>query len=144
MADVRARSEDCVVWRAPDFWREARLLPARLAGGDAPADPQRPLVYCYTGGTTKHSKCVVVSHAMALWEMEHYAAATRHTITASDRVLCYTSAYWGAACFGQVDIALAFGCCCVFVPAERGVDFIAQAVRSCRTRMGARRLKSRG
>ena len=30
------------------------------------------LLYTYTGGTTKHSKCVVVTHAMALWEMRSY------------------------------------------------------------------------
>eukprot|EP00971_Amphidinium_carterae_P289912 5756611-Amphidinium_carterae.1 len=33
------------------------------------------LCYVYTGGTTRQSKCVPVTHDMALWECEHYAKA---------------------------------------------------------------------
>ncbi|CAJ1439748.1 unnamed protein product, partial [Effrenium voratum] len=79
-----------------------------------PCSPDSVLLYTYTGGTTKHSKCVVVTHAMALWEMQHYPSIMQGHITATDRVLQFTSAYWGAAAFGQIDIALAFGAAVVF------------------------------
>lgn len=81
---------------------------------DGPCSPDSVLLYTYTGGTTKHSKCVVVTHAMALWEMKNYHIVLGGKMSSSDRVLQFTSAYWGAAAFGQIDIALAFGACVVF------------------------------
>lgn len=120
---------DCVAWSTDHFFKEAQEeAHVHLGNGTSVVSPDSALLYCYTGGTTKHSKCLVVTHAMALWEMENYATATQSTITSRDRVLCYTSAYWGAASFGQLDIALAFGACCVFVPSETGVEFIAKAI----------------
>eukprot|EP00929_Paragymnodinium_shiwhaense_P028931 TRINITY_DN16694_c0_g1_i1.p1 TRINITY_DN16694_c0_g1~~TRINITY_DN16694_c0_g1_i1.p1 ORF type:complete len:1586 (-),score=297.51 TRINITY_DN16694_c0_g1_i1:44-4801(-) len=90
--------------------------------------PESVLLYAYTGGTTKHSKCVATSHAMALWEMEHYSSILGGSIGPGDRVLQYSSAYWGAAAFGQLDIAMAFGACAVFVPVSPGVDWIASVI----------------
>ncbi|CAK9035651.1 unnamed protein product [Durusdinium trenchii] len=80
--------------------------------------PDSVLLYTYTGGTTKHSKCVVVSHAMALWELQNYHIVMQGHVSSADRVLQFTSAYWGAAAFGQIDIALAFGACVVFSDPE--------------------------
>ncbi|CAE7504558.1 NRPS8, partial [Symbiodinium natans] len=57
------------------------------------------------------------------------------------RVLQFTSAYWGAAAFGQtrdgkvlplIDIALAFGASVVFVPTEPGAKGLAAAVENYR------------
>lgn len=84
------------------------------AVSDGPCSPDSVLLYTYTGGTTKHSKCVVVTHAMALWEMKNYHIVLDGKMSSRDRVLQFTSAYWGAAAFGQIDIALAFGACVVF------------------------------
>eukprot|EP00434_Breviolum_minutum_P016331 symbB.v1.2.014392.t1/scaffold1052.1/size141681/9 len=85
-----------------------------IGGPHRASKPEDVLLYTYTGGTTKHSKCVVVTHAMALWEMQNYHVVLGNNMSSADRVLQFTSAYWGAAAFGQIDIALAFGACVVF------------------------------
>jgi len=102
--------------------------PSTAANGFRDVGPSSVLLYAYTGGTTKHSKCVVVTHSMALWEMRQYATVMRGKVGRADRVLQYTSAYWGAAAFGQLDIALAAGACAVFVPSPPSVGEIAIAV----------------
>jgi len=123
------------VLQAAEFWARVQgsVVPAgRSATLHSAVSPDSVLLYCYTGGTTKHSKCVVVTHAMALWEMENYSAVAGNSMSHTDRVLQYTSAFWGAAAFGQIDIALAFGACTVFVPSAKGVDWIAAAVEQRR------------
>ena len=90
-----------------------------------PVSPASILCYVFTGGTTRHSKCVAVTHGMALWEVEHYETALRGLAKKSDRMLQYSSAYWGAAIFGQADLALAFGACNVIIRAD-GPEEIAK------------------
>ena len=84
----------------------------------ARASPESVLCYVYTGGTTRHSKCVAVTHAMALWEIQQYKKALGGLANERDRMLQYSSAYWGAAIFGQADLALAFGACNVIIRAS--------------------------
>ena len=85
------------------------------------------MCYVYIGGTTKHSKCVVVTHSIAFWEVKHYAEAFKDSVTWSDRCLQYSSVYWSAAVFGQLDVALAFGACAVLVPTLPDMEWIATA-----------------
>ncbi|CAE8603608.1 unnamed protein product, partial [Polarella glacialis] len=101
---------------------------AEFVAAASAVSPESPLLYCYTGGTTKHSKCAVITHAMALWEMAYYPVVLQGSMSRADRVLQYTSAYWGASAFGQLDMALAFGSCAVFVPTEPGAQGLALAV----------------
>ena len=82
------------------------------------ASPESVLCYVYTGGTTRHSKCVAVTHAMALWEIQQYKKALGGLANEGDRMLQYSSAYWGAAIFGQADLALAFGACNIIMRAS--------------------------
>jgi len=126
---------DCTVLRAESFWAKVR---AQLQLGE-PSDsvtpglaPENAMCYVYTGGTTKHSKCVTITHAMALWEMAQYAVALQHSVVRGDRMLQYSSSYWGAAVFGQLDLSLAFGACSVMIPTQPGVDWIAKAVAEYR------------
>eukprot|EP00927_Polykrikos_kofoidii_P058632 TRINITY_DN5326_c0_g1_i1.p1 TRINITY_DN5326_c0_g1~~TRINITY_DN5326_c0_g1_i1.p1 ORF type:complete len:1501 (+),score=265.11 TRINITY_DN5326_c0_g1_i1:51-4553(+) len=76
--------------------------------------PASVLAYVYTGGTTKASKCVCVTHAMALWEAENYAVALGGIAGEGDKFLQYSSLFWGAAVLGQISIGLAAGgCICI-------------------------------
>eukprot|EP00927_Polykrikos_kofoidii_P058633 TRINITY_DN5326_c0_g2_i1.p1 TRINITY_DN5326_c0_g2~~TRINITY_DN5326_c0_g2_i1.p1 ORF type:complete len:1125 (+),score=154.54 TRINITY_DN5326_c0_g2_i1:347-3721(+) len=78
---------------------------------NAPTSSASVLAYVYTGGTTKASKCVCVTHAMALWEAENYAVALGGIARETDKFLQYSSLFWGAAVFGQISIGLAAGAC---------------------------------
>ena len=89
------------------------------------ASPESVLCYVYTGGTTRHSKCVAVTHAMALWEIQQYKTALGGLASEGDRMLQYSSAYWGAAIFGQADLALAFGACNVMIRASAPEEIAA-------------------
>eukprot|EP00929_Paragymnodinium_shiwhaense_P096393 TRINITY_DN57970_c0_g1_i1.p1 TRINITY_DN57970_c0_g1~~TRINITY_DN57970_c0_g1_i1.p1 ORF type:complete len:1517 (+),score=342.69 TRINITY_DN57970_c0_g1_i1:172-4722(+) len=84
------------------------------------------LCYNYTGGTTKASKCVIVTHSMALSEVRSYPQICH--LRPTDRVLQQHSVYWSASCYGEVDIALAFGCALVFSEAK-SPDEVAEAIR---------------
>ena len=114
--EVPSLPEDCLRLSLEDV-RKAAALPANLQDS-ARVSPASVLCYVFTGGTTRHSKCVAVTHGMALWEIEHYKTALRGMATSSDRMLQYSSAYWGAAIFGQADLALAFGACNVIIRAN--------------------------
>lgn len=70
------------------------------------------LCYCYTGGTTKASRCVRISHEMAIHETLAYPRIAK--LSKEDRVLQQHSLYWGASAYGEIDIALSFGCALVF------------------------------
>ncbi|CAE7507863.1 ddaD [Symbiodinium sp. CCMP2592] len=89
------------------------------------ASSESVLCYVYTGGTTRHSKCVAVTHAMALWEIQQYKTALGGLASEGDRMLQYSSAYWGAAIFGQADLALAFGACNVIIRASAPEEIAA-------------------
>jgi len=117
-AVLPSRCDDCVVLTASQIFSGTgtNTCTADFASSDS------ILCYVYTGGTTKHSKCVAVTHAMALWEVKHYAGALGHSVNHLDRVLQYSSVYWGAAVFGQLDVALAFGACTVIVYAPQPED----------------------
>ena len=110
--ESQAIPADCQSFTMEDIC--AALQHGEETCSDGATSPESVLLYTYTGGTTKHSKCVVVSHAMALWEMQNYHIVMKGQMSSADRVLQFTSAYWGAAAFGQIDIALAFGACVVF------------------------------
>mmetsp|Transcript_73297 Transcript_73297/g.238503 ORF Transcript_73297/g.238503 Transcript_73297/m.238503 type:complete len:1084 (+) Transcript_73297:2-3253(+) len=66
------------------------------------------MCYMLTGGTTGSSKCVEVSHKMALHELRGYPHVAP-SLSAQDRVLAHTPVLWAASALGQLDIALAFG-----------------------------------
>ena len=90
--------------------KEARVM----SEADAPTTPASALVYVFTGGTTKASKCVCVTHAMALWEASNYQTALFGAARVVDRFLQYSTLFWRAAVFGQLSIGLAVGgCICV-------------------------------
>eukprot|EP00434_Breviolum_minutum_P019506 symbB.v1.2.017205.t1/scaffold1336.1/size124716/3 len=102
--------------------------------GDSPMEyispgPDTVLCYVYTGGTTRHSKCVAVTHGMALWEVENYAIALQGLASSKDRMLQYSGPYWGAAVFGQMDLALAFGACNVICYAGQPEDIASACSR---------------
>jgi hypothetical protein len=65
---LSCRPRDCVVISNADLWAAAREVLVNgcvkvFAAGSPALDV---MCYVYTGGTTKHSKCVVVTHNMAL------------------------------------------------------------------------------
>lgn len=129
-AVLPGRPEDCVVLQVEEFVRVLHVdVPCSgpaLVPTAGPVSAASVLAYVYTGGTTRHSKCVVVTHAMALWEMTHYATALHGSVSRGDRWLQFSSAYWGAAVFGQLDVGLAFGACTVFATVH-AVEDIAEA-----------------
>jgi acyl-coenzyme A synthetase/AMP-(fatty) acid ligase len=72
-----------------------------------------PLAYLYTGGSTRASKCVMISHQMAMHEMAGYPLVAP-SMSYTDRVIQHSSTYWGATFLGQINIALAFGASIIF------------------------------
>jgi len=74
----------------------------------AAATPRETLCYMLTGGTTGASKCVKVTHAMALHEAAAYPKVAPR-LGSQDRLLQHTAVLWAASALGQLDIALAFG-----------------------------------
>ena len=83
-----------------------------------------PLAYAYTGGTTRASKCVKISHQMAMHEMAGYPAIAK--IRVGDSVLQHSSTYWGATFLGQINIALAFGASVVFANNETDLTSVIE------------------
>lgn len=96
------------------LWMEARgsgrVLPdpLSLSAGVESAT----LCLCYTGGTTRASRCAKVTHGMALHEIATYSRVVQ--LNPSDKVLQQHSVYWAASCYGEIDVALAFGCTLIF------------------------------
>lgn len=97
------------------FWADA--LEA-IRGSTGPQDelnaevsPEWVLAYVYTGGTTKASKCVAVTHSMALWEAENYSTVLGRGAGVGDKMLQPSSLYWGAAVFGQLSLGFSVGAC---------------------------------
>ena len=116
--EVPGLPADCLRLSLEDV-RRALADPAHASANlTADVSPTSVLCYVFTGGTTRHSKCVAVTHGMALWEIQHYKTALRGLAGKNDRMLQYSSAYWGAAIFGQADLALAFGACNVIIRAN--------------------------
>ncbi|CAK0852080.1 unnamed protein product [Prorocentrum cordatum] len=97
-----------------------------LAGAHAADSPGAPgwptpgpaslLALVFTGGTTRKARCVRVAHGMALHELRRYREAVPLR-DAGERVLQLSSAYWGAALLGEVDVALGCGGTVVFTGA---------------------------
>merc|ERR550534_2645688 len=84
------------------------------------------LCFCYTGGTTGASRCARVTHGMALHEVSAYPGVV--SMGQHDRVLQQHSLYWAASAYGEIDIALAFGCAVVFCEAW-GSDGVGRAIK---------------
>lgn len=74
------------------------------------AEPAETMAYHFTGGTTCASKCVSISHQMAVHEVTTYPNITS---VRPKRVLQNSSVFWPASAFGQIDIAIAFKACLV-------------------------------
>ena len=88
-----------------------------------------PLAYVYTGGTTSASKCVAISHVMAMSEMGGYPEILRDRISLkSALVLQHTSTYWGATFLGQIDIALSLGGSVLFASSCDTTTIVQDAV----------------
>jgi len=109
-----------------DVWQDAWTGNIRTLAPTTPASPDEILCYCYTGGTTKASRCAIVTHRMALHEVEAYPLVVK--LSHEDRVLQQHSMYWAASAVGEIDIALAFGCALVFCETW-GTDDLAAAIR---------------
>mmetsp|Transcript_4609 Transcript_4609/g.10939 ORF Transcript_4609/g.10939 Transcript_4609/m.10939 type:complete len:1495 (-) Transcript_4609:56-4540(-) len=113
-------SDDAAQWPAdiPHFsWTSCKeAIHGSVEGIDFEAlpHPERVLVYVYTGGTTKASKCVTVTHGMALWEAENYSIVLGPKAGPGDKMLQPSSLYWGAAVFGQLSLGFSVGgCICI-------------------------------
>jgi len=91
--------------------------------------PESVLVYVYTGGTTKASKCVTVTHSMALWEADNYKIALGGRAEPGDKMLQYSNLYWGAAVFGQISLGLAVGGCVCFGGCSQGCNGATDALQ---------------
>ncbi|CAE8641267.1 unnamed protein product, partial [Polarella glacialis] len=104
------------VLRFAQLWDMAAITqPSQSATAAVAQRAEATLCFCYTGGSTGASRCALVTHQMALWEVEKYPSVAR--LGRTDRVLQQHSAYWAASMYGEVDIALAFGCTLVFCEA---------------------------
>jgi len=87
------------------------------------------LAYCYTGGTTRSSRAVQITHGMALHEVQRYPEVLPQALHGAQmRFLQNSSAYWGAALLGQIDVPLSVGGTVVHCEASTP-DEIAQAIR---------------
>jgi len=106
------------------LWAEV-AAEAAGAHGISAASPDVTLCFCYTGGSTGASRCVRVTHCMALHEVVAYPQVV--AMGRSDRILQQHSVYWAASTYGEVDIALAFGCALIFCEAW-GSDDVAAAI----------------
>jgi len=132
-ASAEAVAASLTVVQFADLWSRSRaaLAEPREVGsiltGSASADAV--LCYCYTGGTTKASRCAIVTHRMALYEVATYPHIAR--LGHEDRVLQQHSLYWGASAYGEVDIALAFGCALIFCEAW-DTEGVSTAIRQYR------------
>jgi len=60
---------------------------------------------------------------------ENYAIALQGFASSKDRMLQYSGPYWGAAVFGQMDLALAFGACNVICYAGQPEDIASACSR---------------
>jgi len=107
----------------PDLWHSAWAKSAAAPG--IATSSSATLCYCYTGGTTKASRSARVTHEMALHEVAAYPQICN--LGNSDRILQQHSMYWAASAYGELDIALAFGCAVVFAEAW-GTDGAANAI----------------
>ncbi|CAJ1434505.1 unnamed protein product [Effrenium voratum] len=116
--EIQSLPSDCL--RLP---AEQLLNAQAKAPQEVPDAAEAVLAYVFTGGTTRHSKCVAVTHRMALWEIEQYPKVLGSL--GNEKMLQHSSAYWGAAIFGQVDLALAFGACNVICLCRRPEDIAA-------------------
>jgi len=86
------------------------------------------LAYMFTGGTTRASKAVRANHAMALHELRTYSEVFPEGLCGSQlRFLQNSSAYWGAALYGQIDVALA-GCGTIVISGASLPDDVADAI----------------
>lgn len=94
---------------------------------DIPSTLDCVLAYIFTSGSTGRSKCVTATNRMAWSEIRDYPQLVHdmgHKIDPRrDRWrIDHESGWWGAAFFGEVDVALAFGVCIVFMkPNDPGV-----------------------
>ncbi|CAE7514131.1 redM [Symbiodinium microadriaticum] len=86
-----------------DVCEDIEAVPLNTDMSDLPA-----LCYQLTGGTTGSSKCVRVSHEMALHEFEAYAKVFKD-LSSKDRVLQHTPVLWAASAIGQINIAVSVG-----------------------------------
>lgn len=115
---VDARTPGCVLDLCSQLGVLVVPFSALVGDPDSSSEPlsnigSAPLAYLYTGGTTRASKCAIVSHQMSMHEMRGYplvAPWMSHT----DRVMQHSSTYWGATFLGQINIALAFGGSVIF------------------------------
>ena len=94
-----------------------------------PTSTSSVMAYVYTGGTTKASKCVTVTHAMALWEAENYSIALGGNVGVGDKMLQFSTLYWGAAVFGQISLGLSVGACVCIGGGPSGAPAASDAMR---------------
>ena len=99
---------------------EAAAAGLEDGAGAPPPSLSRALALVFTGGTSRASRCVEVTHAMALHELRQYPAALR--LRPGERVLQLSSAYWGAALLGELDVPLSCGGTAVFWAPTEGVS----------------------
>ena len=110
---VRGPADPVVVPEAVASCRQLLLDQLLVPKATAPPPPAQALLCLQlTGGTTGSSKCVEVTHAMALHEVRAYRQ-TFPELGPEDRVLQHTAVLWAASAIGQINIAVSFGACLV-------------------------------
>ena len=102
-------ADPLVVPEAVSACRQLLLEQLLLPKATAPPPPTQALLCLQlTGGTTGCSKCVEVTHAMALHEVTAYRQSFPE-LGVEDRVLQHTAVLWAASAIGQINIAVSFG-----------------------------------
>lgn len=114
-------------------------LEAALEGGGARpwrrTVPARVLALVFTGGTTRAARCVEVTHAMAVHETRCYREAVPLRAF-GECILQLSSAYWGAALLGELDVALSCGGAAIFAEAATPEEVWAAVCRHGVTVLG--------
>eukprot|EP00931_Biecheleriopsis_adriatica_P062238 TRINITY_DN37486_c0_g1_i1.p1 TRINITY_DN37486_c0_g1~~TRINITY_DN37486_c0_g1_i1.p1 ORF type:complete len:1502 (-),score=300.09 TRINITY_DN37486_c0_g1_i1:46-4551(-) len=105
--------------RFSELWAEARLhAPCEAFVEATKRKALRADDVCgfqYTGGTTKASRCAIITHSMHASELATYPKITK--LGRSDVVMQNKSLFWAASAIGEIDIALAFGSALLFCEA---------------------------
>jgi hypothetical protein len=104
---------------------------------DVPTTLDHVLAYMFTSGSTGKSKCVTATNRMAYAEIQAYPQIFKNLNYKVDPRIDrwrndHEMGWWGAAYFGEIDVALAMGMCIVMMT-PRDVDLARRGV----TVMGA-------
>eukprot|EP00930_Biecheleria_cincta_P041813 TRINITY_DN28720_c0_g2_i1.p1 TRINITY_DN28720_c0_g2~~TRINITY_DN28720_c0_g2_i1.p1 ORF type:complete len:1469 (+),score=255.16 TRINITY_DN28720_c0_g2_i1:52-4407(+) len=105
-----------------DLWAKAQEFPAAeiLKDGHVAISPDDVTHFEYTGGTTKASRCVVITNRMHLHEVMAYPKLVQ--LGPTDIIVQQHTMFWAASAIGEMNIALAFGCALLFCKASEAQE----------------------